>query len=89
MGNTAQAIASMVDILPENDQQLAYAAPCMGSRFHQSNTGGGGTAGKGRTKLRQRRNRFHGRDRLGLTFPSGYGKIKLQGILYGFLHKIA
>lgn len=24
MGNTAQAIASMVDILPENDQQLAY-----------------------------------------------------------------
>ena len=24
MGNTAQAIASMVDILPENDQHLAY-----------------------------------------------------------------
>lgn len=24
MGNTAQAIASMVDILPESDQQLAY-----------------------------------------------------------------
>lgn len=24
MGNTAQAIASMVDILPENDQNLAY-----------------------------------------------------------------
>ena len=24
MGNTAQAIAYMVDILPENDQQLAY-----------------------------------------------------------------
>lgn len=24
MGNTAQAIASMVDILPENDQLLAY-----------------------------------------------------------------
>lgn len=24
MGNTAQAIASMVDILPESDQMLAY-----------------------------------------------------------------
>lgn len=24
MGNTAQAIASMVDILPESDQHLAY-----------------------------------------------------------------
>ena len=24
MGNTAQAIASMVDLLPENDQNLAY-----------------------------------------------------------------